>query len=90
MDDRKSIDAELHTLRSCIRGCEDSRQRSEMEGARFQIYAAFEHRDPDAARRWAKALRAALIAVDHDELRGMGLDALGVIESAIGDGGGAL
>lgn len=85
MDSRESIDPELHTLRSAIRGCTDGRQKGELETARFQIYVAFEGRDEDAARRWSKALRAGLLAVEHEELRSIGMDALQVINAAIDD-----
>jgi len=83
MDSRESIDPELHTLRSAIRGCADGRQKGELETARFQLYAAFESRDEDGARRWSRALRAGLLAVEHEELRSIGMEALSVIEDAI-------
>lgn len=82
MRNRKDIDPELHILRSAIRSA-DGRERSELETARFQLYAAFEQRDPDAARRWSKALRAGLLVTDNARLRQLASEALDVIEKAI-------
>lgn len=84
MKPRSAIDPELHTLRSVVQRA-DGRERQQLESARFNLYAAFEGRDPDAARRWADAVRAALLAYEGpDELREIGLRALVAIEKAIG------
>jgi len=59
MQSRTNIDAELHMLRSAGRMC-DGRTRQEIEAARFNVYAAFETGDPDAARRWLAALQLSI------------------------------
>lgn len=83
MRPRAEIDPELHTIRSVVSRA-DGRERQQIESARFNLYAAFEARDADAARRWAAALRAALIAYEGpDELREIGLGALATIEAAL-------
>lgn len=84
MRPRAEIDPELHTLRSVVSRA-DGRERQQIESARFNLYAAFEGRDAAAARRWASALRAALIAYEGPvELQALGLRALDTIEGAIG------
>jgi hypothetical protein len=86
MRSRSEIDPELHVLRSAVRAL-DGRERQELETARFNVFAAFEQRDPDAARRWVTAFRAGLLALRGDDrsdrLREMAGDALGRIETAI-------
>ncbi len=83
MKRREDIDPELHMLKSVIRGCTDGRERSELETARFNLFAAFEHRDAAVARRWARAMRAGLIATENTELRQLGTEALDAIVEAI-------
>lgn len=82
MRPRAGVDAELHVLRSVARRAEDSRSRQELESARYAVYAAFEVRDAETARRWCRALRAALGGIEP-ELRQAGLEALSEIERAI-------
>jgi hypothetical protein len=67
-------------LRS-VAQAQPSEARRQIETARFSLYAAFEARDRDAARRWAAALKAALEPLGKS--RDLALDALGRIESAI-------
>lgn len=84
MRPRSDVDPELHTIRSVVSRA-DGRERQQLESARFNLYAAFESRDPAAARRWASALRAALLAYGGPpELQALGLRALDTIEPAIG------
>lgn len=82
MRTREQVDAELHVLKSVIRGCTDGRERGEMETARFNLFAAFEQRDEDSARRWARAMRAALYVAKDERLRAIGTEALDAIEEA--------
>lgn len=59
--------------------------RSELETARFQIYKAFEQRDPEEARRWLQAYRVGLMAEKALPLGALEMaeSALNVIEAAI-------
>lgn len=83
MRPRAEIDPELHTIRSVVSRA-DGRERQQIESARFNLYAAFEARDAASAKRWAGALRAALIAYEGPpELQALGLGALDRIEAAI-------
>jgi hypothetical protein len=84
---RRDVDPDLHVLRTAV-GRAEGRERAAMESARFNLYTAFEQGSADEARRWARALRAGLLAwqpEDHGELavRTMALEALGAIEQAI-------
>jgi hypothetical protein len=47
----KDTDAEFHVLRSFARAIDDGRTRQDVESARFNLYAAMEGNDLDAARR---------------------------------------
>lgn len=77
------IDPELHILRTIARS-RHGRKHSELEQARFQVFAAFQRQDRDDAARWAKALRVALEDMgEGNPLRTTGLEALSVIEAAL-------
>lgn len=80
------VDPELHQLRSVARAL-DGRDRSEVEGARFNLFASLERGDADAARRWARSVRMALLALgdDHEDRREMGLEAIAEIEGRLSD-----
>lgn len=84
MRSRRDVDPELHILRSAVQRLE-GKARHSVESARFNLFAAFESRDPNAARRWAKALRAALLALpdEAEQLRQLSMGALDDIERAI-------
>jgi len=85
MKSRESIDPELHIIRTCCKAAE-GRERTELESARFNIFAAFESGDPEKAKRWIVALKAALLVWDDNrggELRGIAADALKRIEAAL-------
>jgi len=87
MKSRAEVDPELHLLRSAVR-IADGQSRQELESARFNLYSAFEHRDADDARRWAKALRTALLMLEcanqrDGEVREFALQALDTIERGI-------
>ena len=87
MKDRKDVDAELHTIRSAARGAADPATRHQIETARFNLFAAFETHSAGEAARWCRALRASLLGAEFDDvrLRHMALDALDVIETALGE-----
>jgi len=80
-------DAQLHVLRSVARATDDNRQRQEIESARFNLYAALETRDRDAARQWSRALRVALDVLRQTTTQpaavALALDALDEIEAGI-------
>jgi hypothetical protein len=82
---RTEIDPELHVLRSVARHCE-GRQGQELESARFNLFRAFEDRQPQVARRWAAAIRVAVLLIDNEQVREMGLLALRDIDVAIEGG----
>lgn len=84
MKNRTDIDPELHILRSVVR-LADGRPRQEMESARFNLFASFEARDADAARRWVRASRVAMLASASElgDTLQHALDALATIEQAI-------
>lgn len=85
MRSRASIDPELHVLRSVARSAE-GRTRQELESARFGVYAAFESGDGETAKRWCRALRAALVSSDvRADMQAAGAVALDEIECAIDD-----
>lgn len=79
---RSTVDPELHILRTLSRSLE-GRDRSELESARWNVFAAFEARDQDKARRWTAALRTALLGYAEGEMREQGMAALDTIEEAI-------
>lgn len=78
------IDPELHQLRSIARAVPDP-HGVQMENARFALYKAFAARDPDAAMKWATAVRAALLAlnVEQTKLFELGTAALDHVERSI-------
>ena len=85
MKTRREIDPELHILRSAVRAA-DGRDRQYIESARFNLYEAFDQGSEPDARRWAKALRAAIMACDDARLgplKTAALEALADIEQAI-------
>lgn len=83
MKSRAAVDPQLHTLRSVARA---AGRTTDLEGARFNLFAAFEGGDQEKARAWATACRAAVLALpdDRGDLRELGLDACDAIEEAIG------
>ncbi len=83
MKSREHVDPDLHLLRTIIRGVEDPRVRNELEGARFNTYAAFEARDEEAARRWIRALSAGMLGIE-EESRKLGQDAVRKLNEALG------
>ena len=90
MKTKSYIDPELYLLRTVARTL-DGRHRQEIESARFNLYAAFESRDPDTARRWASTLRVGILTMPSDTtdertVRSAALAALDTIDTAIGGG----
>ncbi len=84
MRPRSDIDPHLHTIRSVILAASGQRQQQHAESARFNLFAAFEHRDPEAARNWAVACRAALLTLTVDQqAKDLALSSLTSIEAAI-------
>lgn len=88
MKARHEVDPELALLRTAVQQA-DGRERSQLEGARFQLFAAFEEHNADHARRWAQAVRAGLLALDVEgdnrrAIVAMAMRALDRIELAIG------
>lgn len=83
MKSRAVVDPQLHTLRSVARA---AGRATDLEGARFNLFAAFEARDVEKARAWVTACRAAVLALpdERGDLRELGLDACDAIEEAIG------
>lgn len=83
MKPRSDVDPHLHTLRSVARA---AGRTTDLEGARFNLFAAFEACDAARARAWATACRAAVLALpdERGDLRELGLDACDAIEEAIG------
>ncbi len=83
MKPTSAIDPELHILRTVARS-RHGRKHSELEQARYNLFAAFERQNRDEAERWAKALRVALEDMgEENPMRAQGLEALGVIEAAL-------
>lgn len=83
MKTRTQVDPELHVLRTVARQVR-GREAQELESARYAIYAAFEAREPDQARRWVLAMRAGLLTAElSEELRGLALQALKSIEGSV-------
>jgi hypothetical protein len=88
MKRRSDVDPELHILRT-LASLTEGRDRQALESARFNLYAAFEHSQPAEARRWAKAVRAALLLLNlegnraGESARRLGFDALDTIDRAI-------
>lgn len=80
MESREEIDPELHLLRSIAR----SQQNHDIESARFNVFAAFEHGNSTQARRWTGALRVAIVTAGLPaELERQALSAINRIEGAI-------
>lgn len=80
MKTTSQVDPELHTLRTVARQVR-GREAQELESARFAIYAAFEAREPEKARRWILAMRTGLLTAElRPELRTLALNALKTIE----------
>ena len=85
MESRLSIDPELHMLRSAARMC-DGRTRQEIESARFNVFAAFQHCDAEGARRWLAALMLSVAsATELDIVREEVRTAMARIAQAIED-----
>lgn len=61
-----AVNAALSTIRAAARSLSDGRARSELEGARFQLYSALERGDAADARAWLDAVRANAIAAGDD------------------------
>lgn len=82
MKSRADVDSQLHTLRSVARAAGRS---TDLETARFNLYAAFESQDAARARAWIIACRAAVLALpdERGDLRELGLDACDTLEEAI-------
>lgn len=85
MKSRQSVDPELHILRSAVQRAE-GRERQSLESARFHLFQAFETQDAESAKRWAAAMKAAILVWNDDsqgQLQKLALDALARIEKAI-------
>lgn len=82
MTPRSTVDPELHILRTLSRSLKGG-DGKELEIARWHVFAAFEARDQDKARRWTAALRTALLGYAEGEMRDLGMAALATIEEAI-------
>jgi hypothetical protein len=75
-------DPELHLIRSVAHAVE-GRGRTEIEIARFNLFAALEGDDHDAATRWAEALEVALTTYAGEAVRPQALAALERIRAAM-------
>ena len=88
MKHRAAVDAELSVLKSTARLAE-GRDRQVLENARYNLFMAFEQKDPGKARRWCRATRMALDVVGEDlneDVHAAALEAIDIIEEAIEDG----
>lgn len=79
---REELDPELHTLRSVIRTIVDPKARADAESARFNLYAALDDDDAHLARRWSRAVRAAMVVGDP-VTGGTGYEALDHIDGLL-------
>ncbi len=66
---RAEADPDLHVLRSAL-SLVEGRERSALEAARFGLFVAYDQCDEAAGRRWADAVRAALLAIQPSDERG--------------------
>jgi len=62
------FDAQLHLLRSTGRylGASNLKAQHDVEGARFNVFAAIEAKDYDRARTWLRSLEMAIISATAD------------------------
>jgi hypothetical protein len=76
-------DPELHLLRSIAKSAGENRGRTEIEAARFGVYAAIEAGDEDTARRWLTALRVAVTTYAAESVRAEAIAAIERIEARL-------
>jgi sigma54-dependent transcription regulator len=82
MKRREDIDPELHLLKSITNQTQDYKVRHQLEGARFNVFAAFEAGDDQRARQWLRALSAAILGLEGPA-RQLAEEALGEIQAAV-------
>jgi len=87
MKKREDIDPQLHLLKSITNQIEDFKVRHQAEGARFNLFTAFETQDPVKARQWLRAMNAAILGLEEGPARKLAEDALVEIDEALHDGG---
>lgn len=63
MANNQRCNAQLALIRLAARRIEDQRARHEVEQARFQLFAALQSHDDDAALQWIRTLRVATRAI---------------------------